>query len=145
MSINYKVLAKAYNYLSSNPGCQLVLSNDDQSFLLPHGGLCPGEGAIASVLYGALPKGKRPIVVGKPQQPLLDVVHRQMHFDPNTTLFIGDRLETDVLFAKRGGIDSVLVWTGISKPQVRFLQPSFLHLTPSSSFALRPLSRFVSS
>jgi 4-nitrophenyl phosphatase len=124
MSVQYKVLAKAYCYLSSNPGCRLVMTNDDQSFLLPHGGLCPGEGAIASVLYGALPKGQRPTVVGKPNQPLLDVVHRSLHFDPKRTLFIGDRLETDVLFAKRGGIDSVLVWTGISKPEVR-LFPCF--------------------
>ncbi|GAA6027183.1 hypothetical protein JCM8097_002463 [Rhodosporidiobolus ruineniae] len=116
MRINYKQLAKAYNYLSSNPGCQLILTNDDQSFLLPHGGYAPGEGAIASVLFGALPKGRKPTIVGKPYQPLLDVVHREMHFDPSTTIFIGDRLETDVLFAKRGGVDSILVWTGISKP-----------------------------
>ncbi|GAA5851151.1 hypothetical protein JCM8547_004147 [Rhodosporidiobolus lusitaniae] len=118
MRINYKQLAKAYNYLSSNKGCQLVLTNDDQSFLLPHGGFAPGEGAIASVLYGAIPPSSpKPIIVGKPHQPLLDVVHREMHFHPETTVFIGDRLETDVLFAKRGGVDSVLVWTGISKPE----------------------------
>jgi 4-nitrophenyl phosphatase len=143
MKINYKILAKAYNYLSSNPGCQLILTNDDASFLLPHGGFCPGEGAIASVLYGALPKGTRPTIVGKPHQPLLDVVHRALHFDPKTTLFVGDRLETDVLFAKRGGIDSVLVWTGISKPEVRlpsFLPSlSFLSLDDLSSFLLCPL------
>ncbi|GAA5824107.1 hypothetical protein JCM11251_001525 [Rhodosporidiobolus azoricus] len=117
MRINYKQLAKAYCYLSSNPGCKLITTNDDQSFQLPGGGYAPGEGAIASVLYGALPKGQKPINVGKPSQPLLDVVHREMRFDPATTVFIGDRLETDVLFAKRGGIDSVLVWTGISKPK----------------------------
>ncbi|GAA5978713.1 hypothetical protein JCM11641_006151 [Rhodosporidiobolus odoratus] len=116
MRINYKQLAKAYNYLSSNPGCKLILTNDDQSFLLPHGGYCPGEGAIASVLFGALTKGDKPTIVGKPHQALLDVVHREMKFEPSTTLFIGDRLDTDVLFAKRGGVDSVLVWTGISKP-----------------------------
>ncbi|GJN89294.1 hypothetical protein Rhopal_002274-T1 [Rhodotorula paludigena] len=117
MRINYKQLAKAYCYLSSNPGCRFVLTNDDQSFLLPSGGYCPGEGAIASVLYGALQKGSEKIVVGKPNQPLLDVVQRELGFDPKKTIFVGDRLETDVLFAKRGGIDSVLVWTGISKPE----------------------------
>ncbi|GAA6011983.1 hypothetical protein JCM10207_003449 [Rhodosporidiobolus poonsookiae] len=127
MRINYKQLAKAYNYLSSNPGCQLILTNDDQSFLLPSGGYCPGEGAIASVLYGALPKGTKPTIVGKPHQPLLDVVHREMHFDPATTVFIGDRLETDVLFAKRGGIASILVWTGISKPE------DLTNLTPAQA------------
>lgn len=33
-----------------------------------------GEGAMAAVLYGAR-KNLRPIIVGKPHQPLLDVVH----------------------------------------------------------------------
>ncbi|BGP16104.1 hypothetical protein JCM10213v2_004098 [Rhodosporidiobolus nylandii] len=127
MRINYKMLAKAYNYLSSNPGCKLVVTNDDEAFLLPHGGYSPGEGAVVKVLYGALKKGEKPIVVGKPNQPLLDVVHRELHFDPSTTLFIGDRLDTDVLFAKRGGIDSVLVWSGISKPS------DLLDLSPSQA------------
>jgi len=78
MRINYVQLAKAYNYLSSNPGCRLVLTNDDQSFLLPSGGYAPGEGAIASVLYGALPAGApEKVVVGKPHKPLLDIVQRE--------------------------------------------------------------------
>ncbi|CEQ40872.1 SPOSA6832_02511, partial [Sporobolomyces salmonicolor] len=114
--VNYKQLAKAYNYLTSNPGCQLILTNDDQSFLLPHGGYAPGEGAISSVLVCALRKGVKPTIVGKPHQPLLDIVHRSLDFTSSRTLFIGDRLDTDVLFAKRGKIDSMLVWTGISKP-----------------------------
>lgn len=42
----------------------------------------------------------------------------RISYDPKRTVFIGDRLETDVLFAKRGEIDSILVWTGISKPKV---------------------------
>ncbi|GAA5989583.1 hypothetical protein JCM10908_000543 [Rhodotorula pacifica] len=118
MRINYKQLTKAYNYLASNQGCQLVLTNDDQSMLLPdQQGYAPGEGAIASVLYGALPRGQKPIVVGKPYQPLLDVIKREISFDKKRTVFIGDRLETDVLFAKRGEIDSILVWTGISQPK----------------------------
>jgi len=37
--------------------------------------MCLGEGAIASVLFGALPKGTSPLIVGKPHQPLLDIVH----------------------------------------------------------------------
>ncbi|POY74796.1 hypothetical protein BMF94_2069 [Rhodotorula taiwanensis] len=117
MRINYKQLTKAYNYLASNPGCQLVLTNDDESMLLPHGGYAPGEGAIASVLYGALPRGHKPIVVGKPNKPLLDIIQREISFDSARTVFIGDRLETDVLFAKKGNIDSILVWTGISQPK----------------------------
>lgn len=115
MRINYKQLAKAYNYLASNPGCELILTNDDQNFLLPGGGYAPGEGAIASVLFGALPKDRKPLIVGKPHQPLLDIVHSELRFDLKKTIFVGDRLATDILFAKRGQIDSLLVFTGIQK------------------------------
>ncbi|GAA5824543.1 hypothetical protein JCM5353_007237 [Sporobolomyces roseus] len=117
MRINYKQLAKAYNYLSSNPWCELILTNDDQNFLLPSGGYVPGEGAIASVLFGALPKGTKPLIVGKPHQPLLDIVHTALRFDLRKTLFVGDRLATDILFAKRGQIDSLLVFTGIQRKE----------------------------
>ncbi|GAA6023635.1 hypothetical protein JCM11491_006181 [Sporobolomyces phaffii] len=115
MRVNYKQLAKAYNYVASNPDCDLILTNDDQNFLLPGGGYAPGEGAIASVLFGALPTGKKPLIVGKPHQPLLDIVHSELRFDLQKTLFVGDRLATDILFAKRGQIDSLLVLTGIQK------------------------------
>ncbi|GAA5911293.1 uncharacterized protein JCM6883_001970 [Sporobolomyces salmoneus] len=115
MRINYKQLAKAYNYLASNPDCELILTNDDQNFLLPGGGYAPGEGAIASVLFGALPKDRKPLIVGKPHQPLLDIVHSELRFDIKRTIFVGDRLATDILFAKRGQIDSLLVLTGIQK------------------------------
>lgn len=112
MHLNYKQLAKAYNYLGTNKYCQLVLTNDDQTVLIPDG-VCPGEGAMAAILYNAR-KDLKPIIVGKPYQPLLDVVHKALNFDLKRTIMIGDRLETDVLFGKRGGISTLLVLSGAS-------------------------------
>lgn len=74
MRVNYKQLSKAYNYLATNPGCKLVLTNDDQSLQIP-GGLVCGEGAISSVLLGAR-KGLKPLIVGKPHQPILDEIRK---------------------------------------------------------------------
>lgn len=39
----------------------------------------------------------------------------RLRFDVKKTIFVGDRLATDILFAKRGQIDSLLVFTGIQK------------------------------
>ncbi|KAI5478927.1 4-nitrophenylphosphatase [Pseudohyphozyma bogoriensis] len=112
MHWNYKQLSKAYNYIATN-NAELVLTSDDQTVLIPHG-VCPGEGAMAAVLYNARKGGVVPIIVGKPHQPLLDVVHTTLNFDPARTVMVGDRLETDVLFGKRGGISTLLVLTGSS-------------------------------
>lgn len=82
--------------------------------LLPNGGKAPGEGATASVLFGAR-KGLKPVVVGKPHQPMLDAVQASLKFDPTRTIMVGDRLETDILFGIRGGISTLLVLTGESR------------------------------
>lgn len=39
----------------------------------------------------------------------------RLRFDLRKTIFVGDRLATDILFAKRGQIDSLLVLTGIQR------------------------------
>ena len=52
------------------------------------------------------------------RQSFLTIVGRAMvRFDAKSALFLGDRLDTDILGANRAGIDSVLVLTGISKPK----------------------------
>ncbi len=73
ITVNYKQLCKAFNYLSSNPLCQLILTNDDHTVMLANGGVCPGEGAMASVLFGAR-KGLIPLIIGKPHPELLNIV-----------------------------------------------------------------------
>jgi 4-nitrophenyl phosphatase len=53
-------------------------------------------------------------VVGKPNAPMLDTIKKLFHLDESKSLFIGDRLDTDIAFANNGNIDSLLVLTGIS-------------------------------
>lgn len=45
---------------------------------------------------------------------MLDTIEQIYKLDKPKTLFIGDRLDTDIAFANNGGIDSLLVLTGIS-------------------------------
>ena len=58
--------------------------------------------------------GRDPIVVGKPHQPMIDTIFVRFAFDKSRTLMVGDRLDTDIAFGQRGGIDTLLVLTGIS-------------------------------
>jgi hypothetical protein len=59
--------------------------------------------------------GRLATVAGKPEAPIFhEAVAR---FGARHPLFLGDRLDTDILGANRAGIESALVLTGIDRPK----------------------------
>ena len=89
-------------------GALWVAGNTDSTYPSPRGPL-PGNGAMVAALATA--SGQRPVVVGKPEPAL----HRESveRVGAERPLVVGDRLDTDVLGAVRGGADSLLVLTGV--------------------------------
>lgn len=76
-------------------------------------GVAPGNGTLVSAVHTAI--GRLATVAGKPEAPIFEeAVDR---FAARKALFIGDRLDTDILGASRVGIDSALVLTGIDRPK----------------------------
>ena len=59
--------------------------------------------------------GRLPVVAGKPEVAIF--AEAQLRFGGNKSLFLGDRLDTDILGANRAGLESVLVLTGIDGPK----------------------------
>jgi 4-nitrophenyl phosphatase len=45
---------------------------------------------------------------------MLDCIKAKHDFDPSKTIMVGDRLNTDILFGKNGGLSTLLVLTGIT-------------------------------
>lgn len=90
-------------------GALWVATNADSTLPSPRGPL-PGNGALVAALQVAT--GLHPQVAGKPEPALhAESVARVGARRP---LVIGDRLDTDVLGAVRGGADSLLVLTGVA-------------------------------
>ncbi|KAG7096027.1 hypothetical protein E1B28_006709 [Marasmius oreades] len=110
-SITYTKLSKAFKYLTLNPACHFIATNQDSTYPSADG-LLPGAGAISAPLRYAL--GKDPLVVGKPAKTMLDCIKAKVHFDPKRTIMVGDRLNTDILFGQAGGLATLLVLTGIT-------------------------------
>lgn len=52
--------------------------------------------------------------MGKPGQNMAKILIKQFNVDPQRTLMIGDRCNTDILFGNRAGFTTLLVLTGIS-------------------------------
>ncbi|KAF7301837.1 4-nitrophenylphosphatase [Mycena indigotica] len=110
-AINYTKLSKAFQYLTRNPGCLFLATNEDSTYPAG-GGLLPGAGAISAPLRYAL--GKDPIAIGKPASTMLDCIKAKVDYDPKRTIMVGDRLNTDILFGQNGGLATLLVLTGIT-------------------------------
>ncbi|MER7399342.1 HAD-IIA family hydrolase [Streptomyces sp. NPDC000151] len=75
-------------------------------------GIAPGNGALVEVVRIAT--GGTPQVAGKPQPPM----HREtvLRTGAKRPLVVGDRLDTDIEGAFNGGVDSLLVLTGVTTP-----------------------------
>ncbi|KAG1847874.1 HAD-like domain-containing protein [Suillus subalutaceus] len=114
LSVNYTKISKAFQYLTRNPGCRFLVTNEDSTFPSADG-LLPGAGAISAPLRFALERD--PISIGKPAKTMLDCIQAKVKFDPERTIMIGDRLNTDILFGQAGGLATLLVLTGITSKQ----------------------------
>lgn len=111
-SINYTKLSKAFTYLRRNADCVFLATNTDSTYPSAEG-LLPGAGSISAPLACAL--GRQPLSIGKPAATMLDCIKAKYQFDPTRTIMVGDRLNTDIEFGKRGGLATLLVLTGITQ------------------------------
>ncbi|KAK0189608.1 HAD-like domain-containing protein [Armillaria mellea] len=110
-NITYTKLSKAFQYLTRNPGCQFLVTNEDSTYPNAYG-ILPGGGALSASLRYAL--GKNPLCIGKPSTTMLDCIRAKIDYDPKCTIMVGDRLNTDVLFGQNGGLSTLLVLTGVT-------------------------------
>ncbi len=91
-------------------GIPWIATNTDWTIPVARG-IAPGNGTLVSAVHTAV--GRLPLVAGKPEVAIFtEAINR---FEAKNALFIGDRLDTDILGANRAGIPSVLVLTGIDK------------------------------
>ena len=93
-------------------GARLIGTNDDATYPTPDGPI-PGGGALLAAVATAA--GARPTVAGKPYEPMAALVHAKLGRVGANALMIGDRADTDGLFARTLGCRFGLVHTGVTK------------------------------
>ena len=108
--VTYSQLALASLHVQR--GALFVGCNPDLS--LPHElGLLPGAGSLLAFVQAA--SGVAPIIVGKPQPLMFQLALQEIGGSSADTLFVGDRLETDIAGANGVGLPSVLLLSGVSQ------------------------------
>lgn len=106
-------LAEAAFALKTKPGSDgipWVATNTDWTIPVARG-TAPGNGTLVSAVHTAV--GRLPVVAGKPERAIFDAASAR--FGAQHPLFIGDRLDTDIIGANRAGMASALVLTGIDQ------------------------------
>ncbi len=97
--------------LNIRAGARFIGTNADTTLPTEYG-LTHGNGAILAALEVAT--GVTPEIIGKPEPIIYQQALTLLGVDPDETVAIGDRLETDILGAVRTGIRSIMVLTGVS-------------------------------
>ena len=108
LHFNYEKLRKAQAALLG--GALFWATNLDASLPVAHGFL-PGAGSIVAAISTAAGRGPDR-VFGKPSPDMAHLALEQLGLPAASCLVVGDRMETDILFARNAGIDSALVLTG---------------------------------
>ncbi len=95
-------------------GARLVGTNDDATYPTADGEWPGGGSMLAAFAYAG---GQRPIIAGKPFEPMAQLARRLVpHVDGRVEVMVGDRPSTDGAFAAALGVPYAQVWSGILAP-----------------------------
>ncbi len=111
--LTYDKLKRAAYLIRS--GADFIGTNADATFPMVDG-LAPGTGSILAALRTATDRA--PIIMGKPSKPMFEAALHTLGTTAETTLMIGDRLDTDIEGAQVAGLKAALVYTGVTSPEI---------------------------
>jgi 4-nitrophenyl phosphatase len=102
-------LAQATRFIRH--GARFIGTNPDKTWPSENE-ITPGAGAILAFLEAAT--GVKPFIVSKPEPVMFQQATARMGSRAETTVMIGDRLETDILGGQCAGLKTILVLSGVS-------------------------------
>jgi NagD protein len=95
-------------------GARFVATNPDPSGPTEMG-IVPACGAVAAMIEKAT--GVEPFFIGKPNPLMVRTALNYLGVHSEETIIVGDRMDTDIIGGVQNGMDSILVLTGVTKPE----------------------------
>ncbi len=92
-------------------GARFIATNPDPTGPSPAGPL-PATGSVAALISAAT--GVQPYFIGKPNPLMIRSALRQIDAHSESTVMIGDRMDTDIVTGLEAGLETILVLTGIT-------------------------------
>ena len=95
-------------------GARFIATNPDATGPSAEGSL-PATGSFAALITQAT--GVRPYFVGKPNPLMMRSALNSIDAHSETTVMVGDRMDTDVVTGIEAGLRTILVLTGSTRPE----------------------------
>ncbi|WP_395729338.1 HAD-IIA family hydrolase [Nakamurella sp.] len=110
-TFDYRKLQIAFDALWFHRRARLVATNPDRFCPFPGGRGEPDAACITAAITAGTGI-ECEAVFGKPERGLFDIIAQATGLDPSRTVMFGDRLYTDISFARRHDMIGALVLTG---------------------------------
>jgi NagD protein len=107
---SFESITKAIRLIDA--GARFIATNPDVTGPSLEGPL-PATGSVAALITKAT--GREPYFVGKPNPMMFRSALNRIEAHSETTVMIGDRMDTDVVAGIEAGLETILVLTGSTK------------------------------
>lgn len=112
-NFNFEMMKKAVNLIQK--GAKFIGTNPDVTDPI-EGGIEPACGSILAAIEKA--SGKKPYIVGKPNSLMMTIALKKLGVHPDETMMIGDRMDTDIVGGMEAGMETALVLSGVTDPEM---------------------------
>ena len=106
--LSYEKLDQATRYLRA--GAMLVGSYGGAMYMSGSGPALSAGPIVKALEYAS---GKRAVIIGKPSPRMFQFALRLKNENPSRAVMVGDQIETDLVGARRIGVRTILVLTGV--------------------------------
>ena len=108
---SFEAITKAIRLIAN--GARFIATNPDVTGPSADGPL-PATGSVAALITTAT--GRRPYFIGKPNPMMFRSALNRISAHSESTLMVGDRMDTDIVAGIEAGLDTILVLTGSTHP-----------------------------
>jgi NagD protein len=108
---SFEAITRAIRLIDA--GARFIATNPDPSGPSAAGKL-PATGSVAALISTAT--GRKPYFIGKPNPLMMRSALNRLEAHSETTIMIGDRMDTDIISGLEAGLRTVLVTTGSTPP-----------------------------
>ena len=108
---SFETITKAIRLIER--GARFIATNPDATGPSADGPV-PATGSVAALITKAT--GRTPYFVGKPNPMMFRSALNRIEAHSETTVMVGDRMDTDIVAGIEAGLDTILVLTGSTKP-----------------------------